>query len=384
MEKTKLIRLWIRYRLVFFLALFCTSGVGGKADDNARVFDIHFGNIEPPVVAQYDINIRIPKSNQQFEPRLLECSGIYWVDGYLVMSSDRHNHAIFTCPIDLDTMTIGEPKAHIIIRNEQQILQDAECITAKRRADGKPVVYVMCSLGNDPDGMPLQNRRYMLRFAINTFEPFVFERPVIFDAGRFREELNEHFKALGVDFYYTYTRRLEKNTYRWAHLEGITFMPDSSLMLCGMRTPLHQGKAFLFTIKGLDEAIDDNDPIHLQLIDLFALDFGNRGISDLCWDPVTKGYLIAAAKSNGPKLDNDSPYPPNTLDSALFWWSGRKEEEPVLFARVPDLKVEALCRLGTTSYIAIGSDERDLSEDREDIQQSVLTIINFTGIEQGR
>ena len=73
--------------------------------------------------------------------------------------------------------------------------------------------------------------------------------------------------------------------------------------------------------------------------DVFTLDLGRRGVSDLCWDPVTKGYLIAAAKSNGPKRDKDRNYPPNSLDNALFWWSGRKGEKPLLFAKTHDMKV---------------------------------------------
>ena len=91
----------------------------------------------------------------------------------------------------------------------------------------------------------------------------------------------------------------------------------------------------------------------------------------------------AAAKSNGPKLDKDQPFPPNTLDSALFWWSGRKKDRPMLFATVPDMKIEAICRLGTSRFIAIGSDEGDVSEGREQ-RQSVLTILEFTGVKGAR
>jgi len=47
---------------------------------------------------------------------------------------------------------------------------------------------------------------------------------------------------------------------------------------------------------------------------------------------------------------------------------------------MPDLKIEAICRLGTTAFIAVGSDEGDVSEGRVQQQQSILTILAFTGI----
>jgi hypothetical protein len=112
---------------------------------------------------------------------------------------------------------------------------------------------------------------------------------------------------------------------------------------------------------------------------LFALDLGDRGFSDISWDPKTKGYLITAAKSSGPKLDSDQPYPPSNLDSALFWWSGRKDEQPILFARIEDASIEAVCRLGTSRFIAIGTDEGDIDESR-DKSQSIITIMDFTGV----
>jgi hypothetical protein len=49
---------------------------------------------------------------------------------------------------------------------------------------------------------------------------------------------------------------------------------------------------------------------------------------------VTKGYLITAAKSSGPKLNNDQPFPRNTPDSVVFWLSGRKKGKPTLFAKI--------------------------------------------------
>ena len=146
-----------------------------------------------------------------------------------------------------------------------------------------------------------------------------------------------------------------------------------------MRNPLRHEMAILFAVSGVPQTMTAMEPDLMAVTDLFLLDLDNRGVSDLAWDPLTEGYLITAAKSNGPKLDPDAPYPPNTLDSALFWWSGHKSDAPLLIARIPDMTIEAVCRLGNSPYIALGSDEGDISEGRV-YRQSVLTILEFTGI----
>ena len=342
-----------------------------------RVADIRFGIIEPPVVAQRDITVRAATSNQQPEPKPIECSGLAWADGTLLLSSDRHGHILFTCPVDLQKMTLGTPQPHVLIPNEQELLDDAEGITFQPRGPGAGFGYAMCSLSNDNRALPLPKRRHMLRFPFSRDKGFAAGRPVVLNVGGLRDALDEHFKAVGIEPYSTYYAQADKNTYRWGNVEGLTFTPDGSRMLCAMRNPLLDGAALLLAVTGVTEAFDAKDPGRMKVTDLFALDLGQRGASDLCWDPVTKGYLIAAGKSNGPKLSKDQPFPPNTLDCALFWWSGRKTDKPVLFARTPDMKVEAVCRLGASRYIAICSDEGDVSEERAKRPQSVLTILEF-------
>jgi hypothetical protein len=146
-----------------------------------------------------------------------------------------------------------------------------------------------------------------------------------------------------------------------------------------MRNPLFDGAAVIFTVSGISRPTQIFQQKPLKLIDFFLLDLGDRGISDISWDPVTQGYLITAAKSNGPRLDPDSPFPPNTLDSALFWWSGNKADRPILAAKITDMTIEAVCRLGLSRYIVLGSDEGDVSEGRT-ARQSILTVMEFTGI----
>jgi hypothetical protein len=348
-----------------------------------RVPDITFGVIEPPVVAQRDITVRAPMSNQQPEERALECSGMAWADNRLLLISDRHSHILFTCPVDLEQMAIGEPMPHVVIGNEQDLVEDAECITVTQGKVGQWGVYVMGSLSNDVAEQPLPKRRQMLHFTLHRAEPFQFSQPVIFSASAIRDSIGRTFEAVHIEPYRTFyaeSPSTGRNTYRWGNVEGMCFTPDGASLLLGMRNPLCGDYAIMVVVQGVAEALHAVDPGQFRVTDVFGLDLGGRGVSDLSWDDLTHGYLIAAAKSNGPKLNMDQPFPPNTLDSALFWWSGDKSERPVLLARVPDLKIEAICRLGTTRFIAIGSDEADLSEGRVKQQQSVLTILTFTGI----
>jgi hypothetical protein len=349
----------------------------------ARVPDITFGIIEPPVVAQRDITVRAPMSNQQPEERALECSGMAWAEGRLLLVSDRHSHLLFTCPVDLDRMIISEPVPHVVIGNEQDLVEDAESITVTEGADGHWGVYVMSSLSNDPAEEPLPKRRHLLHFTLRQAEPFRFSQPVVISASPLRDSIGRALERAHVEPYRTFyaeSPSAGRNTYRWGNVEGLCFTPDRSCLLLGLRNPLCGDFALMASVHGVNEALRTGDPSRLRITDVFGLDLGARGVSDLSWDPVTCGYLIAAAKSNGPRLNLDQPFPPNSLDSALFWWSGDKAQRPVLFARVPDLKIEAICRLGSTRYIAIGSDEADVSEGRTRQQQSVLTILAFTGV----
>ncbi len=360
--------------------------LGAGVPGGPHVDRVRFGLIEPPVVAQRDVTVRAPTSNTSLEELPLECSGMAWFEGHLLLTSDRHQHLIFTCPVDLGAMEIGRPGPHVVVPAEQLVLDDAECVTVRRSGSDPPMVYVLCSLSNDRNELPLPKRRHALRFPLRRVEPFRAGRPTVLSASEVRIALQTIFGEVGVRPYRTYYAEFpgpRKNTYRWGNVEGMAFTPDGGTLLCGMRNPLLQGRAILFAVEGTDEAFRQRDPGRFRVADVFTLDLGQRGVSDLAWDPVTKGYLIAAAKSNGPKRGRDEPFPPNTLESALFWWSGRKDEVPVRFADVPDMKVEAVCRLGETRYIAIGSDEGDVSEGRPG-RQSVITVLTFTGVDRGR
>ncbi|TFG46086.1 MAG: hypothetical protein E4H40_07630 [Candidatus Brocadiia bacterium] len=346
------------------------------------MFEINFGAVDPPVVFEAILKATSPASNNSTVPRVIECSSFVWHDGYLLISSDRHDHGIFTYPLDLDKMALGEPRYHVLLNNEQELFRDAEAITIRKQNDGRIYVYTQCSLSNNRYEMPQPARRLMMRFALKQLDPFTAEDVVVFSTTKFREEVDVHFKTIGVPPYYCFIQEFpgsNKNTYRWGAVEGIAFAPNSSILLCGMRNPQFKNNAIIFSVKGLDDAIDFLNPDRMEVIDFFTLDLGGRGFSDISWDPVTKGFLITSGISNGPKLDSDKPYPPDNLDSALFWWSGRKDEQPILFAKMPDLSVEAICRLGNSRFVAIGSDEGDESEGRNKLQ-SVLTIIDFTGL----
>ena len=362
------------------------AGVQAALRQGRPVPEIRFGAIEPPVVAQRDITVRAAVSNQQPEEKALECSGMAWIGEALLLSSDRHGHVLFTCPIDVQHMAIGIPAPHVVIENEQELLNDAECLTVQGDGGGESIVYVLCSLSNDPDELPLPKRRHMLRLVLRDPGPFATAPPHVLNVGALRDLINGYFERAGITPYRTFNAGFvgaDKNTYRWGNVEGLCFTPDERRLLLGLRNPLLAGRALMAVVEDVERAFRADDPDELRVTDLFTLDLGARGISDLCWDPLTQGYLMTAAKSNGPKLDKNQAFPPNTLDSALFWWTGDKRDEPVLCATFPDMKVEAVCRLGTTRYIAVGSDEGDVSEGRPQQKQSVVTILYFTGIETG-
>ncbi len=370
------LHLYLTLPLLSFL--YCPCASCNEQPQNYIVNNIRFSVIEPPVVAQKDITVLAPTSNQQSEGKPLECSGMTWFDGYLLIASDRHEHLLFTCPIDLDNMVIGTPQSKILVHNEQNLLKDIESITVLQN-NNRPYLYMMCSLSNAPDAQPLPQRRNLFFCRISQMAPFKDDQSNVFSIDTIREQLETYFKKINAQPYYTYNADFpgeDKNTYRWGNVEGITFTPDEKYLLCGMRNPLFDGAAILFAVSGMSS---DIQPKSMKVRDFFILDLDERGISDLTWDPVSNGYLITAAKSNGPRLDPDKPFPPNTLDSALFWWSGRKTDKPVLIAKIRDMTIESVCRLGNSRYIALGSDEGDVSEGRT-ARQSVLTILEFTGM----
>ena len=99
-----------RKHLIFLWVFLSLHGLNAFAQkENPVVYDIRFGDINPPVAAQKNITVQAPISNQQTETKALECSGLAWMDGHLLITSDRHKHLLFTCPVDLDTMEIGTP-----------------------------------------------------------------------------------------------------------------------------------------------------------------------------------------------------------------------------------------------------------------------------------
>ncbi len=374
---------------VFVCAWLMAFPPGGlpEALAGGRVTEIRFGVIDPPVVLQQDITESFTTNNTSKRELPIECAGMFFIDGRLLIISDRHDHCVFSNSLDLKTMKMTPPRPFVIQPNEQYLHQDAEAITVRPRDDGTLAAYVFGSLSNDRNELPLPTRRHLVRFTFPRGDRFEPSRATVIDGSAVRERINVHFEKLGIKPYRTFyadASAPDKNTYRWANIEGIAFTPDGRRLIAGFRNPLtggQTGKAIFTTLENIDEAFDAGNASLVKVSDLFTLDLGDRGVSDLCWDPMTKGYLIAAGKSNGPKLDKDQPFPPNTLDSALFWWSGRKTEKPILFATVPEMKIEAICRLGASRFIAIGSDEGDESEGREQ-RQSVITVMDFTGFKK--
>lgn len=352
-------------------------------DLSRRPLEIRFGQVEPPVIAQRDITLRFAPSSQRPGLVALECSGLAWMNHQLLAISDKHEHGLFTIPIDLAKPAIGEPALVVVNRNELTALDDSEAITARPLPDGRWAIHIWTSASNDAREMPRPNRRNFLRLVADPERPLDLGRCLVLGDQPVRRALTPLLEAAGITPYHAFSidpQGGSRNTYRWGNIEGIAFTPDGGLLMGGLRNPVTpDGKAILFVVRDVDAAFDSGSAEKLAPIDVFTLDLGGRGVSDLCWDSLTRGYIIAAAHSAGPKLSVDQPYPPSSSDSVLFWWTGRKSDPPILFARMPDMTVEAVCRLGNSPYLAIGSDEADASEGR-DRPQSVLTVFYFTGI----
>lgn len=382
-----------RLAVVSLSVALCAMGLSGSAwadpdgPGELKPIVVRFGTIDPPVIVQRDITVDAPAVPYKREAVPIECSGIAWIGDRFLMTSDRHEHLVFTCAVDTKTMRIGLPESAPVIRNQQNLLDDAEALAVRPSGGGGSMMfaYAMCSLSNDKDAVPLAQRRHLLWFVFDPMEePLRPRRSRVIDAGTIRQQINAHFIKMGVHVYHTYNTDVDKNTYRWGNVEGMAMVPrsleadpesDAMTVLLGMRNPLIHNQAVVAAVSLPVEL--GSEQTHVK--DLFVLDLGGRGIADICWDPVTRGYLIVGARSNGPKLGPDQPFPPNSLDSALFWWSGRKTERPIRFADVPDMKIEAVCRIGDEPYIAFVSDEGDVSEGRS-ARQSVLTIMHFIGV----
>jgi len=354
-----------------------------------RVIEIRFGVIDPPVVRQIDITIDAPTSNQQRDPKPLECSGLVYLPaedgaaGRLIIASDRHEHALFAARADVDRLHVDQPEPTVIISNERELLADIESLTWRTMADGRRHVYAICSLSNDPDGLPRPARRQLVRVNVDENGRPRTTGMVALRVDHLRHALNEMFIQHRVAPYRAFSLEAPGgpgNTYRWGNVEGMTFSPDGRHLLCGMRNPLVDGEAVVFVVGGVDASFELRDPLRLTLRDAMTIDLDGRGISDIAWDPVTRGYLITAAASSGPKLDDDQPYPPDDLDGAAFWWSGRRDEKPVMFAEVANMLPEAICRLGDSPWIMLGTDEGDVSEGRPE-RQSRLIVMYFNGLE---
>lgn len=352
--------------------------------------EIRYGSVDPPVIAQRDVTIRHPTSIHPRDPtpQPLECSGLTWFGSRLLLPSDRHGHVVFTMNVVVDDgeVSLELPKPQPIISREGLLLLDAECVTVRPASmqrgatgpseEGAVTGYVFCSMSNDPTGARRPMREHAARIGLAPDGSVDLGRVSVISLETVRSELTEHFAALGVQPYEAFNSDRGENTARWGSIEGIAWAPSGEQLLCGMRNPLAGPDAIFFALESVDAAFDANDGSLLRIVDLFPLSLGGRGVSDLAWDPVTGGYLITAARSNGPRESPNQPYPLANVDAALFWWSGDKQDPPRLAARLPDMNIDAVCRVGETSLIALGSDEGDVSEERRG-HQTAVTLMHF-------
>ncbi|BAM04789.1 hypothetical protein [Phycisphaera mikurensis] len=372
MTTTRTLWLWL-------VAAFLAVPAGAQAADPAGARPrIWFGVLDPPVVAQRDVTIRARTSNHPLDPTPLplECSGLAWAGGTLLAASDRHAHALFRVAVDPERAILGTPRPEPIILNERNLLRDVEALAARPGPGGVQRVYALTSMSHDFDGSTDLSRHRFARVPVSSSGRPLANAAAVLDVSGLRREIDKHLHALRVGHYAAWSDQLGANTDRWGNVEGLAFEPGGGRALLGMRNPLAGRDALAVAVTGVDAAFDAGDATLLRVVDLFRLDLGGRGIADLCWDPVTRGYLVAAGLSGGTREPGSEAYPLVDFDYALFWWSGRKAEPPVAVLRAADLNIDAVCRVGDSDLIALASDEGDASENR-DGRQSLLTLLHF-------
>ena len=111
-----------------------------EEQDHHEPQKLRYGILDPPLVLEHDITIRTKTSIHPLDPapKPLECSSVCWVQGKLFLTSDRHEHVLFSMPLELDSATLapGLPEPIPVITTERRLLDDAEALTS-RRHDGR-------------------------------------------------------------------------------------------------------------------------------------------------------------------------------------------------------------------------------------------------------
>jgi hypothetical protein len=301
---------------IIALAIGVVTGVSAqsvptsKPAAQAAVPDLRFGLIEPPLVAQKVIELRAPSPG--IEMTSVGAKGLAAAGNRLMILSARHGNTIFASPLNFTTMRVPTIKGYPLIKD--QFMEDPESLTLLPPQPGESLwtAFALGSMSNDALGQ-VRPRRMLLACAKLDLTVMSIKQTNVVSTEPIRRQLQGYFEKLGVEPYRTYhseAKGEDKNTNRWGYVEGMSFVPNTTTLMCGMRNPLLREKALVFTVAGVIEACDKKDPALLRVTDLFTLDLGGRGISDLAWDGQTRGYLIAAARSAGPWLDPNLPFPP--------------------------------------------------------------------------
>ena len=105
------------------------------------------------------------------------------------------------------------------------------------------------------------------------------------------------------------------------NIEGLAVTPDGHLMF-GFRN-LNQGKAAVVTLKNADHVLAARHH-PAEFGDTALLDLGGRGIRSL--ERVGDRYMIVAGR----------PGDADTIGYALYWWTGKAADAPVIWAQQPD------------------------------------------------
>lgn len=112
-----------------------------------------------------------------------------------------------------------------------------------------------------------------------------------------REAIIRQGNSLGLRFGSAAAEGQDAKSPEGFNLEGVTFAPDTTTLLLGMRAPLHQGKAILIPVAGFERWLDNGCTEKPEIGTPVFLDLGGRGIRDIV-RARDGSYLIAAGNSN--------------------------------------------------------------------------------------
>jgi hypothetical protein len=127
------------------------------------------------------------------------------------------------------------------------------------------------------------------------------------------------------------------------NIEALSASADGKILYLGLRNPVPGGKALLIPLENAAGVIDKAEPPRFG--SPLRLDFGGLGLRSMDYSAHLKTYLAIAGASNSGQT------------SAIFSWSGKAGEKPVLLKSAGTLNPEAIAPLPGAAGAQVFSDD---------------------------